>query len=445
MKREKEFVKEGFSMGEYLGKVLEDESGECTRIRDGHIRILSKQNKELAKEIIEKRDMVRDSLKMLVEMVNESKRVVEELPELFLPLLECGKRDSTITEKQKAFKDVMERIEGGKQLITKDRELMYKEKIDFIVDEERISGRVYVSSDILVLSAEKKSGGEEMYNAFLLKECAVSVEDAALLISIPPIRVEIVSGEHSGFSKLKTEIDRAQKKGRERAERTAVQEESRKNALEEDKEEKREYNRYLIQIGYISRMENPSVDEIAEEIRCIYRAEQSWKKAKRALDQMKKKDIYKAFSLFCEISNGKVTDKIEGIVEERVKVEEAVNKAGAVIKSHMKKVLSLFKEDSLSGHISLYFESVHIKSAEIFIRHYMHFSSGREGSICADALKKCFVYDGYTFSYTVEIAQQVQKEILRKRYAFTKRILQHAFGSASQENEELHGESIVNI
>lgn len=425
MKQEKEFLKESFSIGEYLGKVLADESGEYSRIRDGHIRILSRQNKALAKEIISSREKVEEAVKALVKMTEESKKVLEELPELFLPLLECKKKAAPFSGQQKEFKAAMERVEGGKQFVTKGRELLYRESIDFLLDGQNTPGAIYVSSDLILISVEKKTGEEEVHNALLLKECAVSVEDAYLLISLPPVVVEIVSGEHSSFSKLKAEIDKAQK--------AASRSSSSARALpapHSSPGSNRSYNRYLLRIGFASSMQEPSEEELVEEVLCIYRTEHSWSRVGSSLEELKRRNIHRAFSIFAEASLRRVEEKVEGMLQERADLAQLVEKASIAIKKSMKKASSTFKEKELAGSVSIYFESIHLRCSELFIRHCMHFSKD-EMDTCCSLLRKAFVYEGYIFSYTVGVAQEAEKEALKRRYAFGKRIVQYAFEEIS--------------
>jgi len=416
-----EFMKEDFSVGEYLSKILTDAAGECSRIKDSHVRILSKHTEALAEELMDNCENVEKSLRTVVGLSRECRRVAKELPELFLPLVEYDSRPSAVEEHRK-FAQEMQTIKGGKALVTRTRVLKYKEHVQMVIDKSETSGKILITNDTMVICV-KKEDEYEMYNALLLQEMEAAMENGRVALSLPPVYVEVVSGEHSSLHKLYSEIEKTQRK-RDIGER--LQEEETEEEIEKTKEE---YNRYLLRIGKIDQIEELSVEELVENVKQAYSATREWKYAKKIMKLIGKKDPGQAFELFCALVEEGAAEKMVEIVHRREKQEKIVEKMAKLLRKEMETVQALFEgEEHLNGNISLYLERLHIKAAEVYTKHLM--AIGGDEKHVEDSLGKMretFKYDGYNYEYTVDIAQKIRKEVIKKRYAFSKRVVQSVF------------------
>ena len=74
-----EFMRDDFSLGEYLTRVLSESAGGCTRVKDTHVRMLSKQSELLAEEPLGKREDIEKALRMFGELAKECGRIEREL------------------------------------------------------------------------------------------------------------------------------------------------------------------------------------------------------------------------------------------------------------------------------------------------------------------------------------------------------------------------------
>lgn len=420
-----EFLEKDFSVGEYLGKILGNTAGECARIRDSHLRVLSQHSEALTEELLENKEEIEAALRTLQELSRECARIAKELPDLFLPVLEYEKKPGVVAEHKK-FKHEMKQMKGGKALITSARGLKYQEHVELSIDKTAATGKVLVTNDLVVIGV-KKEGKYEVYNALMLKELSSSLENRALVLSLPPVYVEILSGEHSSLHKLHTEIEKAQRKKQETAKLFEPTE-------EENLQEREEYSRYLLKIGRLSQVGDLSVDELVAEVEQSYQATKEWKHAKKALKHLKKSHPFPAVELFCRLVEDDLISKTGEIVQRRDRLERILEALSKVLNKHLKTVQGLFEDDSaLSGVVSLHLERVHVKTAEAFIKHFT--TTAAEPADVEDALKQLralFRYPGYTFEYTVDTAQSIKKELLKKKYTFNKNVIINVFENIGQ-------------
>ncbi|KAI5190733.1 hypothetical protein NECID01_1100, partial [Nematocida sp. AWRm77] len=215
MKQEgsEDFLNKDFSVGEYLGKILSSTSGECARIRDSHIRALSQHSEALAEELLQHKEEIEEALRTLQDLARESERIGKELPDLFLPMLEYEKKPGVVAE-HKQFRHEIKHMKGGKALLAPGRCLKYKEHVELSIDHVQADGVVLVANDIVVVGV-KKDKKYEVYNALMVKELSASMENRVLVLSLPPVYVEVLAGEHASLHKLHAEIEKVQKKKQE--------------------------------------------------------------------------------------------------------------------------------------------------------------------------------------------------------------------------------------
>ncbi|KAI5192454.1 hypothetical protein NECID01_1949, partial [Nematocida sp. AWRm77] len=128
--------------------------------------------------------------------------------------------------------------------------------------------------------------------------------------------------------------------------------------------------------------------------------------------------------------------------EKAEKVFEALSRA---LLRHVRTVQDMFgEEEVLGGKIALHLEKVHTQVAEVFIK---HFSTASTLSCSMEevlsTLKTSFVYEGYTFGYCVDIAQSAKKDLLKKKYAFGKKVVTSVFKNIIGEKKKEPADSTV--
>lgn len=412
-----DFLDGRFSTEAYLSKLLLDESGECRRIRDMHERLSASHTELLADELLESREKVSESLLLLKKLSAACQRTRKELPEMFLPILEQEKK-SGHAEERKLFREEMKKIQGGKQFAAPGRYLKYKERVHVKIDRVESKGYIYVTNDLLIIAVEKKDR-LEVYNGLSIRELTFSLEEDLLMLSLPPVTVEVVEGEHNSFSRLFSALEKVYKKKASIHIEEAV--------INKEEIERVRYNKYLLQIGRVSQISDPSEEEVLEEIEYSYKIEKSWSKAEDSLLLAKKKNILKAFSLYERISQDEMQKQITKLVDQRSPQTKVVESLSKLLTSHMKQTDSLFGEPSIRGRVSLYYESLHIKASETFLKSALYSLSEEQIKEDLSLLQKAFTYNGYSYGYTVELAQSIRKDLLKKRYSFNKKIILSLF------------------
>ncbi|KAI5192367.1 hypothetical protein NEMIN01_1981 [Nematocida minor] len=421
---EEEFLRQDFSLNEYLGKILADSSGECSRLKDKHIRILSKHSEALSEEVLHKKDKIRDGLVTLSLLIQEAKRISKELPDLFLPLSEGSSRKID-NEMHKELEDEIEKMNGDPSL-ARGRVLKHKEIITIKIDGEVHSGILLISEDIIVIGVDDKStNGREFYNALLIKEVSCDIEESVLAISLPPVRVEIVKAE-SAFKDLRSKIFG----GRSRDRKTAKTPNKLPNVEITDTVDNLEYKNYLLRIGRLESIENPSIPDIIAEIRSIYRMSE-WKGCTSLLKLLKKMSPVEAVKLYCEIEGHKITKTITGIVHTRETCDAIIEKLHELMKNYIRAIEKVFPESDASPFLSLHLESIHQVAAEMVYKLFYQSDSKKdlmEGhNTLTDKLKKAFEYDGYSYGYTVKVENEIKKSVLKERYIFNKHVMSYVF------------------
>ncbi|EIJ87682.1 hypothetical protein NEQG_02229 [Nematocida parisii ERTm3] len=186
------FLRADFSLDEYLSRILADSSGECSRLKDQHVRILSQHADSLSCEIISEKEKIYEGLNTLSALVAEAKRISSELPELFLPLL-SGETSKLDSELHRDLENEVEAMQGDLS-IAEGRTLQHKEHITLVIDRQVYTGIILVCKDIIIVGLNTQEG-REMYNALLIKEIQCSIEGSSLIILLPPIRIEITKTE----------------------------------------------------------------------------------------------------------------------------------------------------------------------------------------------------------------------------------------------------------
>ncbi|OAG30757.1 hypothetical protein NEDG_02151 [Nematocida displodere] len=424
------FLEEEFSIGEYLSKILTDTSGECSRIRDSHIRLLAKHSEALTGEMVQNTDNIFMALTALTELSVECQRIHKELPELFLPILEY-ERKPTSTEAHRSFKLEAGRIKGAGSLVTTTRMLVYKERVDVVVNRERVSGVVLVTNDVVVVAVEAPADEDDssddaqvalrLYDALLIKELEISKEKGTLVLSLPPVTIVVAPSEHTSVDKVYKHIETIKQKHGPKIHSFELREAD--NRIEQE-----EYNSYLMRIGEISKIEKPSAEELVEDLKSLYLLDKGGKSAAKLIKLLKKEDIVAGFAAFCALVEKDLENKIFEIVHTKDNMLDIVERMEKLLKKQFSTIVTLFsKEPSIQGNVSLYLERIHMKAAETFLMHLFTASDHGSTDEAVERLKKAFVYDGYSFAYTLSAAEHVKKDLLKKRYNFNKKILGYVF------------------
>lgn len=416
---EEEFLQEDFCVDEYLSKILADSSGECSRLKDKHVRILSKHSDALSEEIGDKKEAIRDGLLALSSLIEEAKRISKELPDLFLPLVSSAEQ-SVNAELHKELEYEIEKMQADLS-VAEGRTLKHKENIELRIDRESYTGVILVCEDIVVIGIDTKEG-REMYNAFLVKELSCTIEKEHLVLSLPPVRIEITKSD-STLVHLRNKIVGESKASSKRK--------SPKNSVCIEEIDGIDYSNYLLRIGRIQDIEDPSVSAIVEEIKSVYKISQ-WKDVSPLLKLLKKKSLLDAAKLYCSIEGSKLEKAIQGIIHQRESPTEVIEKLGVLISHYIKGLEKVFPEPLASGYISLHLEEIHIKASEMFYRSYyiieaLEEQEDKKSEAIREALKKAFTYDGYSYGYTTAAGDEIRKGFLRNRYTFNKQVMQNVF------------------
>ncbi|KAH9385251.1 uncharacterized protein NEMAJ01_0147 [Nematocida major] len=419
-----EFLQQDFSLDEYLSKILADSSGECSRLKDRHVRMLSKHSEALSGDMLDKKETVKNGLHMLAALIEEAKRISKELPDLFLPLAESS-GEAPNSKQHKELEHEVEKIHGDAS-IAEGRVLKHKEHVSLRIDREEHTGVILVCEDIIILGIDTKDG-MELYNAFLIRELTCSMEKDYLVISLPPIRIEVTRAD----STLKHLRNKILGSGAESAKtrETVVQ---KADGYTEEIDQAM-YAEYLLRIGRVHSIEDPSSPEIVQGIKSLYSVSQ-WKGASSLLQLLKKQDLLEAVKLYCGIEGEKLMKAVTGIVHQRENIKEIVKKVGIVLVHYINGLEKAFPETASQGYISLHLEEVHTKTAELVYRSYYISESMQEqpdttSTALTEQLVQAFTYKEYSFGYTTKVEAEIKKEHLKSRYTFNKQVMQCVFKS----------------
>ncbi|KAI5180085.1 hypothetical protein NEOKW01_0414 [Nematocida sp. AWRm80] len=423
-----DFLKKEFSMGEYIGRILPSSSDEYSRIKDIHVRLLSKHTEALSEEAFKNQDEIERSLRLLVSLQTECKRVIKELPELFLPIASTGPKEVS-QDSQKEMKRELEKMSADLSLLGKHRTLKYKEEVKMTIDGELHNGVILLAEDILIVGLEGPDK-LEYYNALLLKELECIFENNKLVLSLPPIRIEIHPTEEMSLKRLHGRIEKSIKK-------TTMKEPSLTHQTEEPAEnssddtesdiDRAEYNEYLLKIGRSSHLDEFTTDELAKETEMQYRVEGNWSTALNTLYVLKKKDVFAAFDLFRAIEEESQMTKISQIIHKRDSLDTIIAKLSQTLSSCIKALQEIFNEPQVQGCISEYLEALHLHASKTFIKYLYQVHNASNIEDVLNKLRKAFVYKDYSFEYTVMLGNSARHAILKQEYAFNKLILQDFF------------------
>lgn len=430
---EEEFLREDFSLNEYLSKILADSTGECSRLKDKHIRILSKNSAALSKEMLHKKDKIKDGLVTLSLLIEEAKRISKELPDLFLPTANTAENTAGNSEKHEELESELGKISGDTSVLSRGRTLKHKESVKLRIDGEVYTGIVILSEDIVIFGIDEKNG-RELYNALLIKEVTCTMENDVLVVSLPPVRIEIVEAE-SAFSSLQQILVGRGSEGRPSKERNKPQHAQSTSRKIDDLE----YKDYLVRIGRVETIDTPEADDVSSEIRSVYRM-CGWKGCTALLNLLKKVNLMRAVELYCEIEGSKIEKTVHGVIHAKGPSGTIIDKLHVLLGHYIKGLEEVFPETDASGYLSLHLDSIHRKTAESFYRlFYLTNSVNDMGGVDAkltEKLKNAFVYEGYSFSYTVKIGDEIKKSILKDRYTFNKNVMSNVFKKVSKVNSK---------
>lgn len=419
-----DFLAQDFNTPEYLGTILTGAPRECSRIRDSHIRMLSAHTAALADELDTNIQNITHKLRALLVLLDEVARIKKEVPDLLLPITQSQKqRPHLDTEEGHAkLQDALKTVEGSEFLLLPHRTLIYQEQVKMKIDQEEQAGRILVASDCLILTTITQNTKEEVYNALLLKEVSASLEARVLVISLSPISVEVYPQEHTTLNKLHAEIEKQKKI------RTCSTTSPDPIHAPTELEKRSRYNRYLIRIGLLGKTEDPTEEDIFAEIKTITAPKKEWKRFLKLLNMLLELNPVAALRIFIELCLPEILHMLRETIQRKEKLEKIVQSLRSILEKHMKTLGSVFgKYKEARADVSIYLESLHLAAAQLFLAHALSVSEADTVSESLENLREAFIYDGYSFAYTISGAQKVKKHLLRRRYAFNKHMVSQAF------------------
>lgn len=419
-----DFLAQDFSTSEYLGSILTGASRECSRIRDSHVRMLSVHTAALAEELDTNIQAITHKLRELLVLLDEASRIKKEVPDLLLPISQSQKqRPHPDTEEGHAkLQEALKKVEGAEFLLLPHRALLHQEQVKMKIDQEEHAGRILVASDCIILTTLNQNTKEEVYNALLLKEVSASLEGRVLVISLPPISVEVHPQEHTTLNKLHAEIEKQRKI------RTCSSASTDPIHAPTELEKRSKYNRYLIRIGLLGKTEEPTEEDIFAEIKTITAPKKEWKRFLKLLHMLLDLNPVAALRVFIELCLPEVLHMLRETIQRKEKLERIVQSVRSILEKHMKTLASVFgKYKEARADVSIYLESLHLAAAQLFLAHALSVAGADTVSESLENLREAFVYDGYSFAYTISGAQKVKKHLLRRRYAFNKHVVAQAF------------------
>ncbi|KAI5167286.1 hypothetical protein NEIRO03_1808 [Nematocida sp. AWRm78] len=420
------FLRADFSLDEYLSRILADSSGECSRLKDQHVRILSQHADSLSCEIIGEKEKIYEGLNTLSALVAEAKRISSELPELFLPLL-SGETSKLDSELHRDLENEVEAMQGDLS-IAEGRTLQHKEHITLVIDRQVYTGIILVCKDIIIVGLNTQEG-REMYNALLIKEIQCSIEGSSLIISLPPIRIEITKTE-STLKHLLNKITGREASKPKKSSKTKEPKSETTSEISINEVDGIEYKKYLLQIGRIESIESPSNDEIIKEILAMHKASQ-WKGTASLLKILKKKSILDAVKIYCQIEGEIIEKAIDSVISKKAPITSIIERVHTLLDHYIKGIEKVFPESAAYGYIAVHLEDIHVNTAKHMFRLFYMCSDSldenNDSHSFITSLKKAFTYNGYSYGYTVRVGDDVLKDILKSKYGFNKQVMQSVF------------------
>ncbi|KFG25845.1 uncharacterized protein NESG_01833 [Nematocida ausubeli] len=414
---EDEFMRTEFSLDEYLSKILADASGECARLKDQHVRMLSHHAEALSCDMRNKKQEIREGLCTLAALTEEARRISLELPELFLPLL--ATEDPHKDEMHSALESEVQALHGDAS-ISEGRFLKHKEHVTVTIDRVSYEGVLLVCADILIVGI-KTNDGWEMYNALLIKEIQCRIEEDILAITLPPIRLEITKAENT-LKHLLNKIHGTNSQKSTPRDRSISDKDANNKADDADKEA---YADFLLQIGQVQTAD-PSIENLLQKIEEAHKRGK-WKESS-LLQALKRKSISAAVQAYCTLEKPVLYREIDASLRRKEPLIDILQTLHDLIAHYILGVEKVFPEPAAYGYIAVHLEEIHERTARLVYRLFYLCSASEEESVAFNAaLIKAFTYDGYSYGYTARIGEEVRKDLLRSKYAFNKQVMQNIF------------------